>query len=139
MAMPRFTGGRSLTRAPSMRMSPEVVSSRPAIIRSSVDFPQPEGPTKTTNSPSSTSSETLLTTSMAPKLLTMLRRASSPTGHLLRRLSEGSPRPTAAGIGGGAYLYASISAEALSSAAWGSASPVTTDCTMVIMAFWKPL
>ena len=28
-----------------------VISSRPAIIRRSVDFPQPEGPTKTTNSP----------------------------------------------------------------------------------------
>ena len=35
-----------------MRRSPAVMSSRPAISRSSVDFPQPEGPTKTTNSPS---------------------------------------------------------------------------------------
>ena len=33
----------------------DVVSSRPAISRSSVDLPQPDGPTKTTNSPSSMS------------------------------------------------------------------------------------
>ena len=41
-----------LTRSPSMEISPEVMSSSPAIRRSSVDLPQPDGPTKTTNSPS---------------------------------------------------------------------------------------
>ena len=50
MAMPRFEGSTSLTRWPPISISPEVTSSSPAIIRSSVDFPQPEGPTKTTNS-----------------------------------------------------------------------------------------
>ena len=39
---------------PPMRISPPVMSSSPAIIRSSVDLPQPDGPTKTTNSPSAT-------------------------------------------------------------------------------------
>ena len=38
-----------------MRMSPAVMFSSPAIIRSKVDFPQPEGPTSTTNSPSTNS------------------------------------------------------------------------------------
>ena len=38
--------------APSMAIVPSVTSSRPAIIRSSVDLPQPDGPTKTQNSPS---------------------------------------------------------------------------------------
>src|SRR5262249_50195082 len=33
-------------------MAPFVTSSRPAIILRSVDFPQPEGPTRTMNSPS---------------------------------------------------------------------------------------
>ena len=41
-------GSHFVDRAPSIRRSPEVISSRPAIIRSSVDLPQPEGPTKTT-------------------------------------------------------------------------------------------
>ncbi|MDT4879433.1 hypothetical protein D3C80_1955100 [compost metagenome] len=48
-------GGSSLTRWPSISRSPELMSSRPAISRSRVDLPQPEGPTKTTNSPSSMS------------------------------------------------------------------------------------
>ena len=47
MARPRSAGGTSLTRSPSIEMSPEVISSSPAIIRSRVDLPQPEGPTKT--------------------------------------------------------------------------------------------
>ncbi|MNU03652.1 hypothetical protein D3C72_2477490 [compost metagenome] len=51
MAIPRLDGGTSLTRSPSMNMSPPVISSRPAIMRSNVDLPQPDGPTKTTNSP----------------------------------------------------------------------------------------
>ena len=51
-------GASSLTRWPSMRISPEVTSSRPAIIRSRVDFPQPDGPTRMTNSPSPISSVT---------------------------------------------------------------------------------
>jgi hypothetical protein len=52
MAMPRSAGGTSLTSSPPMYSSPAVMSSRPAIVRSSVDLPQPEGPTKTMNSPS---------------------------------------------------------------------------------------
>ena len=35
-----------------MRISPSLISSRPAIIRSVVDLPQPEGPTSTISSPS---------------------------------------------------------------------------------------
>jgi hypothetical protein len=37
-----------------MRTIPAVIGSSPAIIRSAVVFPQPDGPTKTTNSPSAT-------------------------------------------------------------------------------------
>ena len=46
-----------------MWIAPDVTSSSPAIIRSSVDLPQPDGPTSTTNSPSPTSSETSRTAS----------------------------------------------------------------------------
>ena len=41
-----------------MQIVPAVVSSIPAISFSSVDFPQPDGPTSTMNSPSRTSSVT---------------------------------------------------------------------------------
>ena len=44
------SGGTSLTRTPSITTSPAVISSSPAIMRSSVDLPQPDGPTKTMNS-----------------------------------------------------------------------------------------
>ncbi len=53
MASPRSEARCSLTRSPSILSSPPEISSSPAIILSSVDFPQPEGPTKTQNSPSS--------------------------------------------------------------------------------------
>ena len=52
MAMSRSFGGRLLTTRSPMRISPAVMFSRPAIMRSKVDLPQPDGPTSTTNSPS---------------------------------------------------------------------------------------
>ena len=51
MAMPRLDGGTSLTTSPAIFSSPDVISSRPAIVLSRVDLPQPDGPTKTMNSP----------------------------------------------------------------------------------------
>ena len=56
MAMSRSRGGLSFTTSPPMRSSPSLMSSSPAIMRSAVDFPQPEGPTKIMNSPSAMSS-----------------------------------------------------------------------------------
>ena len=52
MARRRCAGALPVTSWPSIRIDPPLTSSRPAISRSSVDFPQPDGPTKTTNSPS---------------------------------------------------------------------------------------
>ena len=52
---PRWLGGTSFIRCPSISSVPPVIDSSPAIIRSSVDLPQPEGPTKTTSSPFSMS------------------------------------------------------------------------------------
>ena len=55
MAMSRSRGGTSLTTSPPIQISPPVISSSPAIMRSVVDLPQPEGPTSTTNSSSAMS------------------------------------------------------------------------------------
>jgi hypothetical protein len=49
--MPRMEGGMSLTTWPPIDSVPAVMLSRPAMVRRRVDLPQPEGPTKTTNSP----------------------------------------------------------------------------------------
>src|SRR3712207_6311510 len=67
-------GARSLPRYPPMIMSPLVMSSSPTIILSSVDFPQPDGPTRIMNSPSAMSRLTSFTAGKpSPYCLTMLR------------------------------------------------------------------
>jgi hypothetical protein len=50
----RREGCRLLTARPLMRISPPVMLSSPAMLLSSVDLPQPDGPTSTRNPPSST-------------------------------------------------------------------------------------
>src|SRR5215472_17236997 len=58
-------------------MSPAVTSSRPAIMRSVVLLPQPEGPTRTTNSLSGISRLMLRTASTLSKRLMTLRNETS--------------------------------------------------------------
>src|SRR5947207_1879673 len=50
--MRRSRGVASLTTTPPIRISPEVGSSSPAIIRKRVVLPEPDGPSSTRNSPS---------------------------------------------------------------------------------------
>ena len=56
--MSRLRGSSPVTSRPPMWIVPAVDSSIPAISLSSVDLPQPDGPTSTMNSPSWTSSVT---------------------------------------------------------------------------------
>src|ERR1700690_516531 len=77
--MPRSRGVKSFTTAPPMRISPEVGASRPAIIRSSVVLPEPEGPRRTRNSPSFVSRLMLLTAPCGPALNTLVRFLISTT------------------------------------------------------------
>jgi hypothetical protein len=55
MAMSRSFGGRSFTTVSPILITPSLISSRPATMRSAVDFPHPDGPTSTRNSPSAIS------------------------------------------------------------------------------------
>src|SRR6202167_1132922 len=57
MATSRSLGKTLLTTVPPMESEPDVMSSRPANMRSAVVLPQPDGPTRTMNSPSATCSE----------------------------------------------------------------------------------
>ena len=50
MAMSRSFGGTSLTTRSPIADLPAEIFSRPAIMRSNVDLPQPDGPTSMTNS-----------------------------------------------------------------------------------------
>ena len=54
MAMSRSFGRSSLTTRPPISIPPASASSRPAIVRSRVLLPQPDGPTSTANSPAGT-------------------------------------------------------------------------------------
>src|SRR5690349_13222225 len=67
MPVARRLGGIVTVDAPSIRMSPPSGSSKPAMQRSAVDLPQPEGPSRQTNSPSATSSDSALTATVVPK------------------------------------------------------------------------
>src|SRR4051794_3798377 len=73
MAMSRSFGATLFTTRPPMAISPAVIFSSPAIMRSSVDLPQPEGPTRMTNSPSSISTLTPCSTSVEPNALRTFR------------------------------------------------------------------
>src|SRR6185369_12170074 len=55
MAMPRRAGGSAVTSLPPMNTWPALTPSSPAIRRSVVDLPQPEGPSSTTKRPAAAS------------------------------------------------------------------------------------
>src|SRR3989338_19709 len=75
MAISRSLAGTSLTILSPIYMSPEVISSNPAIIRKVVDLPQPEGPTRTINSLFSMPRLTLSTALTLPeKIFETLRK-----------------------------------------------------------------
>ena len=67
MPMPRSEGSAQVTFSPLMKICPSVTSRRPAIQFSSVDFPQPDEPRRTRNSPSAISKFRFLSTLTAPK------------------------------------------------------------------------
>src|SRR5262245_8338831 len=69
MERPRLAAGTPTTLVPSIRMRPPVTSSRPAISRSSVVLPHPDGPTKTTKVPSSISRSAPWMTTWLPNAL----------------------------------------------------------------------
>src|SRR5512134_220282 len=74
--MSRSFGATWFTTRLPIAISPSVISSSPAIIRSRVDLPQPDGPTSTQNSPSSILMSTPCTTSVVPKDFLTLERVT---------------------------------------------------------------
>src|SRR3984957_6638867 len=73
MPKSRWAGGSADTSRPFWRIVPEVCGSRPAMARSKVVLPQPEGPRKQTNSPSAMSSEISPRAVKSPKRFERLR------------------------------------------------------------------
>src|SRR5689334_9476746 len=86
-------------RSSPMKISPLVTLSSPASIRKLVVFPHPEGPSNTTNSPSSISSERSSTTVSSPyRFITLSKRicivTSGPSSLRLRSASLRFERPS---------------------------------------------
>src|SRR5882672_2161623 len=79
MATSRCTGDRSLTRCPFIRISQEVTSSSPAIMFRVVVFPQPDEPSRVTNSPSRMARLTSWHTEELPNILEILRNSMAVT------------------------------------------------------------
>src|SRR5579864_3023855 len=74
--MSRSFESTSLTLRPSIVTTPPLISSSPASIRSSVDLPQPDGPTSTRNSPSLISNVMPWMTLVAPKFFSTFSNAT---------------------------------------------------------------
>src|SRR4051812_43790718 len=81
--MSRSIGCRSLTRSSPISTSPRETSSRPAIMRRTVVFPEPEGPTRTRNSPSGTARSTPFTATVPPGNTFVTPRSSTSAMPLL--------------------------------------------------------
>ena len=64
------------TTRPPIAISPPLMFSRPASIRSSVDLPQPDGPTRTTNWPSSIATLTPCNTLVLPNVFRTSRMST---------------------------------------------------------------
>src|SRR5689334_23541389 len=81
--MLRFSGGSvadgdDTTRSPT-RTSPSLGSTKPAISRSVVVLPQPDGPSRHTSLPCSIVSDTLSTTAVGPYRLVRPRNSTDAT------------------------------------------------------------
>jgi len=66
IAVGRLLGARPAMECPSIAMSPPSTVSKPPIMRSVVDLPQPEGPRMQSSSPLRTVNETSRTACTAP-------------------------------------------------------------------------
>lgn len=73
MPKPRLRAGKDDNGAPSSKISPPLRSDNPAMSRSKVVLPHPDGPKRQTNSPCSISMETLSNAVNVPKVLVAFR------------------------------------------------------------------
>src|SRR5258706_6617342 len=86
--MSRSFGATLLTTRAPIFTSPPEISSRPATMRRSVLLPQPEGPTRTQNSPSAIDTSTPCTTSVEPNVLRTALRVTAAMGSVYLGLGD---------------------------------------------------
>src|ERR1700675_4120073 len=81
--------------SPASTTSPRSGSSSPAIMRSTVLLPQPDGPRSERNSPGAASSETSSTATTRPKVFRSRRTARDGSAPALPAGAPGAPAPAA--------------------------------------------
>ena len=81
--MPRFCAGTRVASSPWISTAPLSGTSSPAMIRSSVDLPEPDGPSSAVSDPSGISSETSSSATKSPNVLVTARTV------IMRRLRGG--------------------------------------------------
>jgi hypothetical protein len=91
MPIERLCGGNAATGAPPTMISPAVGVRKPAIIRSSVVLPEPEGPRTVRNEPASSSKEASSTAGVPANLMLTLRTETAIRRSALRRELSGTP------------------------------------------------
>src|SRR5215475_11061516 len=91
MPVSRLCGGSVSMRCSPRRMRPSSSSQNPATMRSSVVFPQPDGPSRVKNSPSPTAIETSSTARTPEKLRTTPSIVSVATPASLLQTSARPP------------------------------------------------
>src|SRR4030095_1305807 len=102
MATSRCCGRSVVTSRSPIRIRPALTSSSPAIIRSTVDLPQPDGPTSATNSPGRTDSDTSLTASTPPLNRLVTLTSWTPEGSWVAAATVAPGAVVTAGGSGGA-------------------------------------
>src|SRR6187551_3897896 len=97
MATERAAGGSRVTSRLPMRMRPPFDASRPAISRSVVDLPQPDGPSRTLSVPASNAKETSSTARTGPSALghSLLTRSAAIADIGERAMEGGMPESDA--------------------------------------------
>src|SRR5215210_6712434 len=99
----RLLGATPTAERPSMSISPAVGSSKPAIIRSVVVLPQPDGPSRARNSPGCTSRSMSSTATRSPKRFVTPRSATSGVSPL--SMCAGTYRTHSGGVQGGQKVW----------------------------------
>ncbi|MEZ5294951.1 MAG: hypothetical protein R2697_01345 [Ilumatobacteraceae bacterium] len=88
----RSRGPAVVTSTPSNTIEPSVTRSRPAIARSRLDLPDPDGPTTTVDVPAGASIETSASARVVPRSTVTCSRDTCATSHMMpyRRRPSGS-------------------------------------------------
>jgi hypothetical protein len=89
--MPRSAGGSAVTSRSPMRIVPAVGVSRPAMRRSVVDLPHPEGPSSTTNEPGSAANVMPSRARDSPQRLATFSSSMADTGGFSPKMEPASP------------------------------------------------